>query len=317
MAVGFGYRVEQYNASWDQLERTARVAEDVGFDGIWLNDHFVPDPISGRYEAPTFECWTAAGALARVTSRVRIGFMTLCNGYRYPSITAKTATSLDVVSGGRLDFGIGAGWHEDEFRMYGIPYPEPKVRVDQFEEALQIFHGMFTNEQFSFEGEHYRVDGAYNNPRPMQSPHPPIWIGGTGKRMLRLTARFADWHNAVVTPLDQYRTLMETLDQRCAEAGREPSEVGRSLNPSLLLRDTDDEFDRYAADRAAKRGVSFDEYLDLLASQGTIFGGPDRATKTLRQFVDAGCTYFEFIIREADQESALHRFAERVMPKFR
>ena len=317
MAVGFGYRVEQYNASWEQLERTARIADDVGFDGIWLNDHFVPDPISGRYEAPTFECWTSAGALARVTSRVRIGFMTLCNGYRYPSITAKTATSLDVIAGGRLDFGIGAGWHEDEFRMFGIPYPEPKVRVDQLEEALQIFHGMFANEQFSFEGEHYRVDGAYNNPRPMQSPHPPIWIGGTGKRMLRLTARYADWHNAVVTPLDEYRALMETLDQRCTEVGREPRKVGRSLNPSLLLRDTDDEFDRYAADRAAKRGVSFDEYLGLLASQGTIFGGPDRATETLGQFVDAGCTYFEFIIREADQESALHRFAERVMPKFR
>ena len=317
MSVGFGYRVEQYNAPWEQLERTARLAEDLGFDGLWLNDHFVPDPISGRYEAPTFECWTAAGALARATSKVRLGFMTLCNGYRWPSIMAKMATSLDVISNGRLDLGIGSGWHEDEFRMYGIPYPSPKVRVDQFDEALQILHGMLDHEQFSFEGEHYRVDGVYNNPRPVQQPRPPIWVGGSGPRMLKLVARYADWHNAVVTPLDEYRNKMEELDANCEAIGRDPKSVGRSLNPSLILRETDDEFDRYAADRAAKRSIPVDEYLGLLASQGTIFGGPDRATAMIQSFVDLGCTYFEFIIREADQEGSLHRLAELVMPKFR
>jgi alkanesulfonate monooxygenase SsuD/methylene tetrahydromethanopterin reductase-like flavin-dependent oxidoreductase (luciferase family) len=150
--IGFGYRVEQYDASWEQLEKTALLAEELGFDGLWLNDHFVPDPISGKYEAPTFEAWTAAGALAKVTSRVRIGFMTLCNGYRYPSITAKMATSLDVISGGRVDVGVGAGWHEDEFNMYGIPYPSGPVRLDQLQEGLEIISGMFANEQFSFSG---------------------------------------------------------------------------------------------------------------------------------------------------------------------
>ncbi|MDA8280126.1 MAG: TIGR03560 family F420-dependent LLM class oxidoreductase [Actinomycetota bacterium] len=318
VATGFGYRVEQYNATYEQMERTALLAEELGYDGIWLNDHFVPDPISGRYEAPTFECWTTAGALARATSRVRIGFMTLCNGYRWPSITAKMVTSLDNISGGRVDMGLGAGWHEDEFRMFGIPYPGPRVRLDQLTEGLEIIAGMFGSEQFSFTGEHFTVDGVWNNPRPVQQPRPPIWVGGSGeKRMLRIVAEHADWHNLVVTPLDAFRHKMEVLDQHCTDIGRDPASLHRSLNPSLLLRDTDDEFDRYAESRAAQRSISVDEYTALLASQGTIFGGPDRVEQMINDFAAAGCEYFEFIIREADQEAALHRFAELVMPRFR
>ncbi len=318
MSIGFGYRVEQYNAPYEQLERTAKLAEELGYDGIWLNDHFVPDPISGRYEAPTLECWTTAGALARATSRVRIGFMTLCNGYRFPSITAKMVTSLDNISGGRVDMGLGAGWHEDEFKMFGIDYPSAGVRLDQLVEALEIIEGMFANEQFSFTGKHYRVDEVWNNPRPVQSPRPPVWIGGGGeKRMLRIVAQYADWHNLVVTPLSDFRHKMEVLDGHCADLGRDPTTLRRSLNPSLLLRDTDEEFERYAEGRAAQRSISVEEYLGLLASQGTIFGGPDRCEAMLRDFVDAGCAYFEFIIRETDQEAALRRFAELVLPRFR
>jgi F420-dependent oxidoreductase-like protein len=318
MATGFGYRVEQYNATYEQLEHTATLAEELGYDGIWLNDHFVPDPISGRYEAPTLECFTTAGALARATSRIRIGFMTLCNGYRWPSITAKMVTTLDNISGGRVDMGLGAGWHEDEFHMYGIAYPAPRVRLDQLVEGLEIIRGMFANEQFSFTGEHFHVDGAWNNPRPVQEPRPPIWVGGGGeKRMLRIVAEYADWHNLVVTPLAAFRHKMELLDAHCADLGRDPTTLRRSLNPSLLLRDTDEEFERYAAARAAKRSINVEEYLGLLESQGTIFGGPERAEQMIRDFEAAGCEYFEFIIREADQEAALRRFADLVMPRFR
>jgi alkanesulfonate monooxygenase SsuD/methylene tetrahydromethanopterin reductase-like flavin-dependent oxidoreductase (luciferase family) len=121
----------------------------------------------------------------------------------------------------------------------------------------------------------------------------------------------------VITPLDAFRRKMEILDRHCEELERDPKTLGRSLNPSLLLRDTDDEFDRYAADRADRRGISVEEYHGMLASQGTIFGGPERATEMLQAFVDAGCSYFEFIIRERDQEAGLHRFAELVLPRFR
>ena len=318
MTIGFGYRVEQYDSTYEQLEATALAAEELGFDGIWLNDHFVPDPISGRYEARTLECWTTAGALARATTRVRIGFMTLCNGYRWPSITAKMVTTLDNISGGRVDMGLGAGWHEDEFRMFGIPYPSPKIRLDQLVEGLEIIQGMFANEQFSYSGEHFRLDGAFNNPRPVQQPRPPVWVGGGGeKRMLRIVASYADCHNLVVTPLSEFKRKMEILDGYCADLGRDPSTLRRTLNPSLLLRETDEEFERYAAQRAQRRGITVDEYLGLLESQGTVFGGPDRVTGMLTAFIDAGCTYFEFIVREADQKTPLRRFAERVMPKFR
>lgn len=316
MAVGFGYRVPQYGSSWEELERAALLAEELGFDGVWLNDHWVPDQRSGRYDLPTFECWTAAGALARVTSRVRIGFMVLCNLYRPPQITAKMATSLDVISGGRVDLGIGAGWHEDEFRMFGIPFPPPRERVDRLAEGLTIMRGMFAQEQFSFAGEHYTVDGAWNEPRPVQRPRPPIWVGGVGPRMLRLTARFADWHNCVLTPLERFRELMEKLDGECEAIGRDRATLGRSTNPSVLLRETEAEFERYAEERARSRGVTVAEYLGLLESQGTVFGGPERVAESLQAYVDAGCAYFELILREPDQEDALRRFAHLVMPGF-
>ena len=316
--IGFGYRVEQYNSTWDQLVRTAVLADELGYDGIWLNDHFVPDPISGRYEAPTFECWTSAAALATLTTNARIGFMTLCNLYRPPSIAAKMATVLDVMSNGRVDFGIGAGWHEDEFRMFGIDYPSGGRRLDHLVEGLEIIKGMFTNERFSYTGDIYRVEDVYNNPRPLQHPHPPIWIGGGGeKRTLRIVAQYADWHNLVVTALPEFKRKMEILDAHCEDLGRDPTTLGRSLNPSLLLRETDAEFDKYAAERARKRGITTDEYLTLLESQGTIFGGPERVAAMLQGFVDAGCTYFEFIVREAEQERPLRLFAAQVMPKFR
>jgi F420-dependent oxidoreductase-like protein len=315
--LGFGYRVPQYDATWGELERAALLAEELGFDGIWLNDHFVPDARSGRYDLPTFECWTSAAALARLTSRVRIGFMVLCNLYRLPQVTAKMASSLDVISNGRLDLGLGAGWHEDEFRMYGIPFPEPGERVDRLEEGLAILHGMLAEEQFTYRGAYYAVEGAWNRPPPVQRPRPPIWVGGTSARVLRLAARYGDWHNCVLTPLSRFVELMERLDGACDAVGRDAATLGRSTNPSLLLRDTDDEFDRYAADRARARGIPPGEYLDLLESQGAIFGGPERATAILKGFADAGCSYVELIVRERDQEEALHRFAELVLPQFR
>jgi alkanesulfonate monooxygenase SsuD/methylene tetrahydromethanopterin reductase-like flavin-dependent oxidoreductase (luciferase family) len=202
--------------------------------------------------------------------------------------------------------------------MYGIPYPSGGIRLDQLEEGLQIITGMFADQQHSFTGKHFDTDGAWNNPRPVQQPRPPIWIGGGGeKRTLRIVATYGDWHNLVVTSLSAFRRKMELLDEHCAAIGRDPKTLGRSLNPSVLLRETDEEFDQYAADRAARRGISFDEYLGMLEEQGTIFGGPDRATAMLEAFIGAGCSYFEFILREADQEGALRRFAELVMPRFR
>jgi F420-dependent oxidoreductase-like protein len=317
VTIGFGYRVEQYNASYEQLERTALLAERLGFDGIWLNDHFMPDAFSGRYDAPTLECWTTAGALARATDRVRIGFMTLCNGYRWPSVAAKMATSLDNISGGRVDIGLGAGWHEAEFRMYGIPFPPAKVRLDQLAEGLEIIRGMFTEEEFSFSGRHFRVESARNSPRPVQQPRPPIWVGGGGeKRTLRIVAKYADCHNLVMTPLSVFTHKMDVLDQHCAALGRDPVTLRRSLNPSVLLRATEREFELFASARARDRGIGTHEYLDLLESQGTVFGGPERVCTMLTAFIAAGCDYFELIMREADQEAALHRFAELVMPQF-
>jgi alkanesulfonate monooxygenase SsuD/methylene tetrahydromethanopterin reductase-like flavin-dependent oxidoreductase (luciferase family) len=176
---------------------------------------------------------------------------------------------------------------------------------------------MLENEQFTYSGEHAHVDGAYNNPRPTQSPRPPLWVGGGGeKKTLRIVAKYADWHNLVVTPLSEFKRKMEILDEHCADLGRDPRTLGRSLNPSLLIRESDDDFDRYAAERAAKRDITVDAYMGMLESQGTIFGGPERVSSMIREFADGGCSYFEFIIRESDHREPLTLFAEKVMPRF-
>ena len=313
MKVTFGYRVPQYDASWDELLRAAVLAEELGFDSLWLNDHFV-DPVSGR--GTSFECWTAAASLAAQTTRVRIGFMTLCNEYRLPQIAAKMATSLDVISGGRLDVGMGAGWLEDDFRQMGIPFPEGKVRLDRLEESLQILRGMFEHERFGFAGEHYAVDDALNNPRPVQRPRPPIWVGGRSNRIARIAARYADWHNLARTTLDAFRTKMALLDTTCERVGRDPATLGRSRNPTLLLRETEAAFEQYVAERAAARGVAPEEHVALLESEGAIFGGPERAISIIQAYVEAGCSCFQLIPRERDQELALRRFAELVLPAF-
>jgi alkanesulfonate monooxygenase SsuD/methylene tetrahydromethanopterin reductase-like flavin-dependent oxidoreductase (luciferase family) len=201
--------------------------------------------------------------------------------------------------------------------MYGIPYPEAKVRLDRLEEGLQILIGMFAGERFSFQGVHYVVDGAWNNPRPLQQPRPPIWVGGRSDRIARIAARYADWHNLGRTTLGGFRAKMELLDRTCEQLGRDPATLGRSRNPTLLLRESEAEFERYVAERAAARGVPPAEHLALLEEEGVIFGGPERVIETIQAFVEAGCACFQLIPRERDQEAALRRFAELVLPAFR
>src|SRR3954464_8309550 len=160
---------------YESMTRVALEAEKLGFDSVWVYDHFhtVPTP---ELET-TFECWTSTAALARDTSRIRIGQMVTCNSYRNPALLAKIASTVDVLSHGRLDFGIGAGWYEHEYNAYGYPYPDGPERLRMLGEALQIIHAMWKEDYATFEGQHYQVRGAINEPKGVQKPHIPIWVG--------------------------------------------------------------------------------------------------------------------------------------------
>src|SRR6266516_7033469 len=179
--------VEKY----ETMSRCALEAESAGFDGVFLYDHFhtVPDP---PLEA-VFECWTSMAALARDTSTIRLGQMVTCNSYRPPSLLAKMASGIDVMSHGRLVLGIGAGWYEHEYRAYGYPYPETAERLKRLREAVQIILAMWTQEEATFEGTYYQVKGAINQPKGVQKPHIPILIGGGGEKVtLRLVAQYGN-----------------------------------------------------------------------------------------------------------------------------
>src|SRR5881398_3525047 len=188
--VGIPDPVEAY----ETMTRVAQEADALGFDSIWLYDHFhtVPTPT----QEVTFECWTSTAALARDTKRVRIGQLVTCNGYRNPALMAKMASTVDVLSHGRLDFGIGAGWYQEEFEAFSYPFPDGPERLRMLDEALQIIHAMWKEPYATFEGKYYQVRGAINEPKGVQKPHPPIWVGGGGEKVtLKLVAQYGDASN--------------------------------------------------------------------------------------------------------------------------
>src|SRR6267154_6526258 len=177
--------------AYETMTDVARTADELGFESAWLVDHFhtIPRPA----QEITFECWTTTAAIARDTKRLRIGQAVTCNGYRNPALLAKMASTVDVLSHGRLDLGIGAGWYEHEYRAYGYSYPETAERLKRLREGIQVILAMWTQEEATFEGTYYQVKGAINQPKGAQKPHIPLLIGGGGEKVtLRLVAQYAD-----------------------------------------------------------------------------------------------------------------------------
>ncbi|MBN9102833.1 MAG: LLM class F420-dependent oxidoreductase [Pseudonocardia sp.] len=223
----FGLKLSQA-ATLDTLRSVWHVADDSGFDHCWNMDHFASlGPDDGL---DIFEAWTLLAGMAALTSRTRIGCSVTGNTYRHPAVLAKAAVTVDQLSGGRLEFGIGAGWAENEHTMLGLPFGTAGDRADRLEEALPVIRSLWTAPRTTFTGRHYRLIDAVAEPKPVQSPHPPIWIGGTGRRRtLRMAAEHAAvWNSPGGTP-GQVSELSAVLDRHCADIGRDPSEIRRSV----------------------------------------------------------------------------------------
>jgi F420-dependent oxidoreductase-like protein len=234
MALRFGICTDQ-NMTWEKTLERWRLFERLGFESAWDCDHYVQP---SRPDGPYFEGWTLLAALAARTDRIRVGVLVSCNTFRHPALLAKEAVTVDHVSGGRLELGLGAGWYRPEHAMYGLEFPEPRELVDRFEEAVQIVDLLLTNERVTYEGRHYQLRDADFRPGPVQRPRPPLTIGAHGPRMLRIVARHANAWNSFGTT-EQIRSRNAILDEACHEIGRDPSEIVRSLYYWVARADAD------------------------------------------------------------------------------
>jgi F420-dependent oxidoreductase-like protein len=218
--------------TWPEMVADWQRVESLGFDSIWLPDHLVP---TFRRELPLFEAWTLLAGLATVTSRIRLGVLVTCNTFRHPALLAKEAATVDHISGGRLELGLGAGWIEFEHVMYGLRYPDDAERVSMFGEALQVIDALLRNDVTTHNGAYYQLTDAPFRPGPVQKPRPPITVAAHGPRMIKLVAPYADRWNSMGTTTEM-RERSARLDDACAAIGRDPAEIIRSVLyvPSIM-----------------------------------------------------------------------------------
>jgi F420-dependent oxidoreductase-like protein len=297
--------IEQYEA----MTRVGVAAEAAGYDSIWVFDHFhtVPTP---EIET-TFEAWTITAGLARDTKTVRIGQMVTCNGYRNPALLAKIASTVDVMSHGRAICGLGAGWYEHEWRAYGYGFPDIPNRMRAFREAVEIVTRMWTDEKASFKGQYYTIDGAINEPKGVQKPHLPLWLGGGGEKVtLKLVAQFAQGCNVGGGNPDDIRHKLGVLREHCNALGRDYNEITRSTGMNVFILDEGEDAEKATAKARGK--TSLDDF-----KKGVFVGTVAQVSERVEQVAEAGADYIIMSFpRVAYDHTLLQRFAAEVMPKF-
>jgi len=286
--------------AYEMMTSVGQTAEEVGFASAWLVDHFhtMPRPA----QEVTFECWMSTAALARDTSNIRIGQMVTCNSYRHAALLAKMASTVDVLSHGRLNFGIGAGWYEHEYRAYGYDYPDAPERLRQLREAVQVMLALWTQEEAHFEGTYYQVRGAINQPKGVQKPHIPLLIGGDGEKVtLKLVAQYADACNVGDDPASVKQKLA-VLKQHCETVGRDYESIHCTSSTLCLMADSDEQALRQLpAELKARLGKSVNTAL---------IGSPETIRLRLAAYEEAGVQ--ELLVRFIDGTNleALRRFAQ-------
>ena len=295
-------------AKWAKTLEIAVLAEELGYDSVWVYDHFHNVPVPA-HEA-VFECWTTLAAISQRTSRVRLGQMVGCAPYRNPGVLAKVTSNIDVMSGGRLDWGIGAGWYQHEFEGYGYEFPPAKVRIGMLRETVEIVKAMWSQPDTTYEGRHYTLRGAQCDPKPLQQPHPPVWIGGGGEQLtLRVVARHADRSNFGGKP-DEFRHKCEVLQRHCKEVGRDYDEIVKTWSPELFVRETEREIE--AAGSRSFWGEPVDSWR-----AGNLVGTPEQVAEKIRRYAEMGCGGVVPWCADYPDDTSLRLFAERVIPELR
>ncbi|MFX1565454.1 MAG: LLM class flavin-dependent oxidoreductase [Promethearchaeota archaeon] len=311
----FGVQIEpQFGYTFDDVSSITEVALQNGFGTIWFSDHFMLDQEST--DRVLLDPWLLMTALTQQNLKVRVGSMVFCQSYRNPALTAKMAASLDVLSKGRLDFGLGAGWKEIEYKAYGYPFPAPKIRIQQLNEAIQIIRGIWTKERFTFKGAHYKVEEVIAFPKPVQKPM-RIWVGAqNGKElMLRATAKYGDGINvAWMSTPSELKARFERLAQLCKRYDRDPSVIKKSLGLWTRLFDSTEDMEAAILENAKSRNMSPSEYRERINK--SLWGTADSVVRRLHQFEEIGVEHMIFMFPHKEELAQIKSFGKSVIAKF-
>jgi F420-dependent oxidoreductase-like protein len=309
----FGVQIEpQYGFTYPMIREIARSAEVLGFESIWVSDHFFMTPESVGTDC--LECWTTLTAIARDTGSLRLGPMVSSQSYRNPALLANIASSIDNISGGRLYFGIGAGWKEVEYRAYGYPFPRPAARIRQLEETIEIAKRMWTEEKATFRGRHYGVEDALCYPHPVQEPQIPIWVGGTGDLTLKVAAKHADAVNfSWSQPPDFYEERYRALRRRCGRVGRDFDGIRKSAGLMVVLDDSREGLERRARALGEKTGTPYMRYLSRQLPN--LFETPESLAERMGEYASLGVDHFILRFHFGDELRSMMLFSDKVMRK--
>jgi len=301
---------------WPTMLGVARTIESLGYESAWVFDHFHTVPVPTQESS--YEAWTLMAALAPATDTVRLGQMCTSNGYRNPAYLAKIAADIDVISGGRLEMGIGAGWYEHEYLGYGYEFPKPSVRIGQLEEGVEIMRRMWSENEVHFDGRHYHLEGAISRPKPVQGSI-PVWVAGGGEKLtLRVAARFADYTN-FGSSVDEFVHKSEVLAGHMKVVGREFDEIVRSSNFTIIVAETEsavaEKIDEYVARIGSVAGDDKGEIARASLDRLGLVGTPDQIVEQLRPWATAGMAYLIGYFPDAAYDTAsLDLFANEVIP---
>ena len=303
----YAFQAKTPAENFEILKNIVLESERLGYDSVWLDDHLMYNNWS------ILEPWTTLSALSQITKRIRLGTMVTCNAHRNPALLAKTAATLDILSNGRLEFGIGAGTQEQEHTAYGFGFPKSGVRIEKLGEALEIIIRLWTQEKATYKGKYYSLKGAICEPKPIQKPHPPLTIGGSGeKHTLKVTAKYAnrfDW--GFLSSLSKYKHKLGVIERHCKNIDRDFSEIEKSCWPSgqiLIAKDQEEINQKISEFKPAN--MSLVEF-----KKSTLAGTPDECKELLQAYIDLGVTYFMLYFADLPSTGGLRLFAKDVINK--
>jgi F420-dependent oxidoreductase-like protein len=306
----FGIHSGQQHTDFPSYVALWQTAEQLGLDWASVFDHFLP--IQSDPEGRCFEGLTLLAAMAAVTRRIRCGVIVLGVTYRHPAVVANQAATIDHISGGRLELGLGAAWFELEHEEYGIPFPPIGDRMDMLDETCRIVRSLWTEHRTTFEGRHYRLRDALCEPKPIQE-RLPLWIGGSGeRRTLRIVAEHADGWNTFLSTPEEYRHKLDVLQRHCADVGRDPAEIRKQIVFRAILGEDEREAEERLQERADRTGVDPDQLRE-----GMIVAGPEQCTERLRPFLDLDVQDFLVLARPPADLRTIELVANGVAPALR